>query len=138
MFPKPGKPYRVPPVPPERAAVLRESDVQLFGLSWTDSGVCLPWADCYGARRFAVLSPSYGGDVFICRFRHDDVFSCQWWHEGLQAGISGVTHWRLAEAQEHDSWIDPACWPEPGEVGISFAAQRWNWLYCDGPVEIFY
>jgi hypothetical protein len=134
MSPRQGKPYRLPPLP-EKTAEQMESDAQLFGRTWTDGRICLPWADCRGTRRFAVLSPAYGGDILICSFRHDDGLSCQWWHEGLQVGVSGVTHWRLAEEQEHDYWLDPACWPEPGEIGISLKAQRWNWLYSDGPIS---
>lgn len=135
MSPQQRKPYRLPPMQSNAAEQLK-SDVQLFGQSWNDSALCLPWADWYGTRLFAVHSPSYGGDVWICSFRPRQERRCLWWNEPMQIGISGVTHWRLAEYGEQDYWLDPACWPEQGAMGLSFEAQRMNWLYCDGPCEI--
>lgn len=135
MTPKKGKPYRLP-TRQTKSADQSESDAQLFGHSWTDSAICLPWADYYGARRYAVLSPSYGGDVLICRFRPGPNHTCQWWYEPLQTGISGVTHWRLADDREPDYWLDPRRWPEQGAMGICLKAQRRHWLYCDGPCKL--
>lgn len=134
--PAPATPYRIPPAPAPSLEQL-ESEANLFGRGWTDSALCLPWADCRGTRRFAVLSPSYGGEVFICRFWSDGEGGGRWWHEPLQVGVSGVTHWRLAGDDEQEYRLARPRWPTPGAMGISLSAQRWHWLHINGPFEVF-
>lgn len=129
MNPNLRKFYRLPIRAASSAPVL-ESNAWLYGRSWTDSALCLPWADYYGAERFAVLSPAYGGEVLICRFQDG------WYHKPLDVFITGVTHWRLADYNEQDEWLDPAQWPEPGAMGIGLKAQRWHWLHIDGPINV--
>ena len=126
--PRASRPYRIP-VGQRPSAEYLQSVGQLFGRSWTDSAFCLPWADFLGMQRFAVLSPSYGGDVLICRFRSG---WDGWWCEPLDYFVTGVTHWRLAAEGEQDSWLDPEHWPAPGAADIDFRAQRWHWLHVDG------
>ena len=94
-----GQPYQVPqrgPVMAEQVAPL----VAALGPGWKDCGQVQPWQDCGSALRYVVYSPSYLGALLVCRF---DLFSpARWWHEGMQLGISGVTHWRLANDDDQD------------------------------------
>lgn len=129
MSQKLRKPYRLPS-PRDRSAKALESNAQLFGRTWTDSALCLPWADLRGVERFAVLSPSYCGDVLICSFRDG------WWHEALAVFITGVTHWRLAGENEQEYLLDQAQWPKQGVMGFGLAEQRWHWLHINGSFEI--
>lgn len=75
--------------------------VLALGPGWVACADALPWSDQYSQLRYAVYSPPYCGDIFICQF---EIFgaSGSWWHEEQQVGISGVTHWRLAKAGEQD------------------------------------
>ncbi len=74
--------------------------VLALGPGWVNCADALPWNDNRSLLRYVVYSPHYGGDLFICRFQLS--FGGTWWHEGLQVGISGVNHWRLAEDDEQD------------------------------------
>jgi len=131
MSQKPRSPSRLK-IPLTSSAQSLHSDSLLYGVGWTDSTLCLPWADVYGVRRFAVFSPAYGGDVLTC------CFGDGWWNEGFGVFITGVTHWRLADKNEQEYWLDPAEWPEPGAMGIGLAEQRWHWLHINGPCDIVY
>lgn len=131
MNPKPHIRRRLH-VPSSSSAQTTEYDAWLYGKGWNDSAFCLPWADVYGVKRFAVLSPAYGGDVLTCSFGDG------WWNETFGVFITGVTHWHLADESKQDYWVDPAQWPESGEIALDFAAQRWHWLHIDGPLDFIY
>lgn len=105
--------------------------VLALGHDWVACADALPWNDCRSWLRYVVYSPSYGGDLFICRFELCSETS--WWHERMQLGISGVTHWRLAMDDEQDFGnIDG---PLPGVTSVNADAltqlRRWWSWYCD-------
>lgn len=70
--------------------------------SWVECCNWLPEADRFEQLRYMVYSPSFGGDLLCCQFT-----DLGWWHEGLAVNISGVTHWRLAGADETDHLAAP-------------------------------
>lgn len=72
--------------------------VLALGPGWIRCTDALPWSDCRAWLLYVVYSPSYCGDLLICEFR----LGSGWWHEGLNIGISGVTHWRLALDDDED------------------------------------
>lgn len=97
--PPTGQLYRVPPRGPVTAHQVSPL-VAALGPGWKDCAQVQPWEDYDSALRYVVYSPSYMGTLLVCRF---DLFSpARWWHEGMQVGISGVTHWRLANDDDED------------------------------------
>jgi hypothetical protein len=121
-----GQPYRLPqrePVTAARVAPL----VAGLGPSWKDCAQAQPWQDCHSALRYVVYSPSYVGTLLVCRF---DLFSqARWWHEGMQVGISGVTHWRLADEDDQD-FAELDCLPvvtPPEAETLARLLHWWGW-----------
>ena len=72
--------------------------VLALGHGWGSCEDALPWDDRWSSLLYVVYSPSYCGDLFLCRFQL--VGAVRWWHEGMAIGISGVTHWRVALRHE--------------------------------------
>lgn len=106
-----GKEYlTAPPLPqlPHLEPIAREAR------SWVECCDWLPKADRYGQLRYMVYSPSFGGDLLHCQFT-----DLGWWHDGLEVNISGVTHWRLADADETDHFAAASELPlHAGNLGI--------------------
>lgn len=73
--------------------------VLALGPGWVASEDALPWNDHYSHLRYMVYSPSYGRELFVCKF---SLSVPTWWSDSLKLGIGGVTHWRLATAGERD------------------------------------
>lgn len=121
-----GQPFLLPPRGPviaDRAAPL----VADLGPGWKDCAQVQPWQDNCSALRYVVYSPSYLGALLVCRF---DLFSpARWWHEGLQVGISGVTHWRLAtEADQDFAELDgPLVVTQPDADALAQLLYWWGW-----------
>lgn len=121
-----GQSYRLPPRGPvmaDRVAPL----VADLGPGWKDCAQVQPWQDNCSALRYVVYSPPYLGALLVCRF---DLFSpARWWHEGLQVGISGVTHWRLATEADHDfAELDgPLVVTQPDAEALAQLLYWWGW-----------
>lgn len=75
--------------------------VLALGSGWVSCKDALPWGDRWSAFRYMVYSPRYCGDLLLCKFQL--LGATKWWHEGMGVGISGVTHWRIAQRHEGDS-----------------------------------
>lgn len=73
-------------------------------VDWVASADWLPVDDTYEQLHYMVYSPSYGGDLFKCRYNDLGM----WWSEAMQLGISGVTHWRIARDGEAERLATPA------------------------------
>ncbi|WP_426103012.1 hypothetical protein [Pseudomonas sp. PSPC3-3] len=121
--PPAGQPYRVPPRGPVTAEQVAPLVADL-GPGWKDCAQVQPWQDCGSALRYVVYSPSYMGTLLVCRF---DLFSpTRWWHEGMQVGISGVTHWRLADEDDQD-FTELDCMPMVSPPKADALAQLLHW-----------
>lgn len=120
-----GQPYQLPPREPLSAARVAPL-VAALGKGWKDCAQVLPWQDD-GLLSYVVYSPSYGGTLLVCRFRR---FSpARWWHDGMQVGVSGVTHWRLADDEDQD-FSDLAGLPvvvPPGADALEQLRHWWSW-----------
>lgn len=103
--------------------------VVALGPGWVSTADALPWGDRWSALQYVVYSPSYCGDLLLCRFQLHG--ATEWWDEHLQVGISGVTHWRIAQDHELQS-ITPACGlPESIVSGDALTQlKRWWMWYC--------
>lgn len=103
--------------------------VKALGTGWVACADALPWNDHYSWLRYAVYSPSYCGDVFICQFM---LSGASWWHEGLQVGIGGVTHWRLAGEHEQDFMAAEGQLPGQGSevspLALAELRRWWKWF----------
>lgn len=114
--------------------------IEPLGHRWVVCADAFPWSDCFGILRYVVYSPSYGGDLMVCSF---DLDRPHWWSEVLEMGVSGVTHWRLARADERESTVPDGPPPAASEVdALDLVPLRnwWNWYrqykhitaeYCD-------
>jgi len=80
---------------PHPAPLVRE-----LGPCWMACAQVLPWQDTDARLRYMVYSSTYGGTLLLCQFRLFD--AARWWHPGMQVGVSGVTHWRLAQSADED------------------------------------
>ncbi|MEE5177127.1 helix-turn-helix transcriptional regulator [Pseudomonas alliivorans] len=69
-----------------------------MGPDWFSCADIMPWSDCHSTLKYVVYSPSYGGELMVCKFLLRG--PVQWWSEHNQVGISGVTHWRIATPEE--------------------------------------
>ena len=102
--------------------------VLALGPVWVACTDALPWNDYRSHLRYVVYSPAYGGDMFICRFH---LSGANWWHQGMQVGIGGVTHWRVADDNEQDFTATARQTPEasqPVDPDALLTLQRWwNW-----------
>ena len=102
-----------------------------LGLGWIACTDAQPWNDCRSTLLYVVYSPSYGGVQLICRFKLSGA-AC-WWHEGMQVGISGVTHWRLAREVDRDFSDIEGPIPNATEVAaedLDLLRRWWVW-FCD-------
>lgn len=102
--------------------------IKPLGSAWVACDDALPWIDCHSYLRYAVYSPAYGNEVFICRFQ---LWGASWWHDDLQVGIGGVTHWRVARASEKDFKATKSKLPGAGATADPQALARlkrwWQW-----------
>ncbi|WP_122558540.1 hypothetical protein [Pseudomonas viridiflava] len=90
-------------MPPDDRLMAAVNPCQLvleLGAGWIRSVDALPWNDHRSWLLYVVYSPLYCGDLLICEFKVGG--GVTWWHEGLEVGINGVTHWRLALDDDED------------------------------------
>ena len=101
--------------------------VRALGAGWMDAAQVQPWEDTDSRLRYVVYSPAYLGSLLVCRF---DLFSpARWWHEVMQLGISGVTHWRLATEEDQDFFElgDPPVVTPPDAEALAQLLHWWSW-----------
>lgn len=125
-WPPTGQPYRVPPRGPVTAPQVAPLVADL-GPGWKDCSQVMPWEDCGSSLRYVVYSPSYLGALLVCRF---ELFSAAtWWNEKMQLGISGVTHWRLADDDDEDfAELDGAPVVTPPDAdALARLLHWWGW-----------
>lgn len=102
--------------------------VLALGPGWVSCSDALPWADRWSSLRYVVYSPRYCGDLLLCRFQL--LGATRWWHEGMEVGISGVTHWRIAQHDEGDSDYPVADLPVTTVCGepLEQLKRWWAWF----------
>lgn len=101
--------------------------VRALGSGWMDAAQVQPWEDTGSRLRYVVYSPAYGGTLLLCRFH---LFSpARWWHEAMQLGISGVTHWRLADKADVDfaELEGPPMVTPPDAEALAQLLHWWRW-----------
>lgn len=121
-----GEFHRLPQSEPVTAARIAPL-VAALGPGWMNCAQVLPWQDDRSVLRYMVYSPAYIGSLLVCRF---DLYSpARWWHEGMQVGISGVTHWRLATETDQDfSELDaPVVVTTPNAEALAQLLHWWGW-----------
>lgn len=102
--------------------------VLALGSGWVSCVDALPWNDSRSWLRYVVYSPAYCGDLLICRFHLSS--GAKWWHEGMQVGISGVTHWRIAGDDEQELRFLEGTLPGDTSVdaqALSELRRWWSW-----------
>ncbi len=106
--------------------------VTAIGPGWVSCADAMPWHDRRSRLDYIVYSPSYGGDLLKCRFTGGPG-AWQWWQPQLQVGISGVTHWRLAQDGEGVFLAGadqlPPAGPTPDQQALAELKRWWEW-YC--------
>lgn len=103
--------------------------IQDLGHGWVSCSDALPWNDTRNDYQYVVYSPSYGGELFTCTFNST---GARWWCDRAELGISGVTHWRLARADEPESAFLQESPPKATEIHPHdvILLKRWGDWYC--------